>query len=262
MTAKKISTTTSSFAPPILFLLFDYLGVVLSEHLAFVLRDALDTWNRVTYLYADTYIYGWVPLLFLIFLGQSRTYRQMKPVVDTMREIFQSVFAGWIASIIIIYFLKASNLSSRLFIILFGLFVLINVCVIRYVVLKFLKRRNIFYEPIILIGAGKTAERLIKFWAEDLGYRYKIVGLIDDCPVSKILPRDFRILGGFDEARSIIRAAQIKTVVIAAPGLDKERLQELINRIQPYVKNISFVPDLIGTPMSSAELSILFSEKI
>lgn len=262
MTAEKNSTTLSSIAPPILFLLFDYIGVVLSEHLAFALRDYLDTWNRVTYLYADAYIYGWVPLLFLIFLGQSRTYRQMKPVVDTMRDIFKSVFAGWISSIIIIYFLKASNLSSRLFIILFGLFVLINVCVIRYVVLKFLKRRNIFYEPIILIGAGLTAEKLIKFWREDLGYRYKIVGLIDDCPVSKELPKIFPILGGFDEARSIIRAAKIKTVVIAAPGLGKEKLQELINKIQPHVKNISFVPDLIGTPMSSADISILFSEKI
>ncbi len=262
MTAEKNSTTLSSVAPPILFLLFDYVGVVLSEHLAFALRDYLDTWNRVTYLYADAYIYGWVPLLFLIFLGQSRTYRQMKPVVDTMRDIFKSVFAGWISSIIIIYFLKASNLSSRLFIILFGLFVLINVCVIRYVVLKFLKRRNIFYEPIILIGAGLTAEKLIKFWQEDLGYRYKIVGLIDDCPVSKELPKIFPILGGFDEARSIIRSAKIKTVVIAAPGLGKERLQELINKIQPHVKNISFVPDLIGTPMSSADISILFSEKI
>ena len=246
MTAEKNSTTLSSIAPPILFLLFDYIGVVLSEHLAFALRDYLDTWNRVTYLYADAYIYIWVPLLFLIFLGQSRTYRQMKPVVDTMRDIFKS----------------ASNLSSRLFIILFGLFVLINVCVIRYVVLKFLKRRNIFYEPIILIGAGLTAEKLIKFWREDLGYRYKIVGLIDDCPVSKELPKIFPILGGFDEARSIIRSARIKTVVIAAPGLGKEKLQELINKIQPHVKNISFVPDLIGTPMSSADISILFSEKI
>ena len=77
---KKNSTTLSSFAPPILFLLFDYVGVVLSEHLAFALRDFLDYWNRVTYLYGDAYIYGWVPLLFLIFLGQSRSYRQMKPV--------------------------------------------------------------------------------------------------------------------------------------------------------------------------------------
>lgn len=262
MPSKKNSTTLSTFAPPILFLLFDYLGVVISEHLAFILRDALDFWNRVTYLYGDGYIYGVVPFLFLIFLGQSRSYRQMKPVVDTMRDIFQSVFAGWIASIIIIYFLKASNLSSRLFIILFGLFVLINVCLIRYAVLKFLKRRNLFHEPIILIGAGLTAEKLIKFWQEDLGYRYEVIGLIDDHPVSERLPKNFPILGGFDEARRIIRAARVQTVVIAAPGLDKEHLQALITEIQPHVKNISFVPDLIGTPMSSADLSILFSEKI
>ena len=245
-----------------MFLLFDYAGVVLSEHLAFVLRDFADFWNRVTYLYGDSYIYGWVPLLFLIFLGQSRSYRQMKPVVDTMRDIFQSVFAGWIASIILIYFLKASNQSSRLFIILFGLFVLVNVCLIRYGILKFLKRRNIFYEPIILIGAGLTAEKLVRFWQEDLGYRYKIIGLIDDHPVSETLPKNFPILGGFDEARRIIRAANVKTVVIAAPGLSKEKLQALISEIQPHVKNISFVPDLIGTPMSSVEPAILFSEKI
>ena len=260
--AKKNSTTLTSFAPPILFLLFDYVGVVLSEHLAFALRDFADFWNRVTYLYGDAYIYGWVPLLFIIFLGQSRSYRQMKPVVDTMRDIFRSVFAGWIASIILIYFLKASNQSSRLFIILFGLFVLVNVCMIRYGVLKFLKRRNFFCEPIILIGAGLTAERLIKFWREDLGYRYKIVGLIDDHPISTRLPKDFPILGGFEEARRIIRASKVKTVVIAAPGLGKEKLQELISEIQPHVKNISFVPDLIGTPLSSVEPAILFSEKI
>ena len=258
----KNPTTLSTFAPPLLFLLFDYLGVVLSEHLAFALRDWLDTWNRVTYLYGDAYIYGAVPLLFIIFLGQSRSYRQMKPIVDTMRDIFQSVLAGWIASIIIIYFLKASNQSSRLFIILFGLFVLVNVCLIRYCVLKFIKRRNLFHEPIILIGAGLTAEKLIKFWREDLGYRYKVIGLIDDHPISATLPKEFPILGGFDEARRIIRAANVKTIIIAAPGLGKERLQALISDIQPHVKNISFVPDLIGTPMSSVELSLLFSEKI
>ena len=259
---KRNSTFLSSFAPPILFALFDYVGIVLSEQISFILRDYLDTWNRVTYIYADSYIYGWVPALFLIFLGQSRSYRQMKPILDTMREIFQSVFAGWIASIILIYFLKASEQSSRLFIVLFGLFVLINVCLIRYSVLKVLKRRNIFHEPIILIGAGLTAEKLVKFWREDLGYRYKIVGLIDDHPISTKLPQEFPILGKFDESRSIIRAAQVKTVVIAAPGLDKLKLQELISKIQPHVKNISFVPDLIGTPMSSADLSVLFSEKI
>lgn len=247
---------------PLLFMFFDYVGIVLTEYLAFAVRNFLDFWNNVEYFYPNEYIFCWVPAVFLIFLGHSRTYRQMKPVVDTMRDIFLSVFYGWISSIIIIYFLQAGMKASRLFIILFGIFVLCNVCIIRYAILKFLKRKNIFCEPVIIIGAGLTAERLIKFSEEDLGYRYKIFGLIDDHPVSEILPEKFKILGGFSDARKIIRRAKVQTVIIAAPGISREQLQDLITDIQPHVKNISFVPDLIGTPMAGVDASILFSEKI
>ena len=252
----------SDIFAPLLFMFFDYVGIVLTEYIAFFVRNAVDFWNRAEYFYSEKYIFLWVPILFLIFLGHSRSYRQMKPVVETMRDIFLSVFYGWMASIITIYFLQAGLMTSRLFIILFGIFALCNVCIIRYAVLKFLKRKNIFCEPVIIIGAGLTAERLIKFSREDLGYRYKIVGLIDDHPISKTLPNEFEILGGFSDARKIIRRVKVQTVLIAAPGISKKQLQDLISDIQPKVKNISFIPDLIGTPMASVDASILFSEKI
>lgn len=253
MKNKNFLERSSSTLAPLLFMLFDYLGIVLTEFLAFEIRNALDFWNRAYYIYPNEYIFGWVPFLFLIFLGHSRSYRQMKPVVETMRDIFQSVFYGWIASIITIYFLQAGEHISRLFVILFGIFSLCNVCVIRYAVLKFLKRKNIFCESIVIIGAGLTAERLIKFSQEDLGYRYKIVGLIDDHPVSKTLPKNFPVLGGFSEARKIIRRLKIQSVIIAAPGIPKEQLQDLIKDIQPRVKNISFVPDLITLAIQSRD---------
>jgi len=258
----KQKSTLPGFAGTLLFMLFDYIGIVLSEYTAFFLRDRLDFWNQVNYVYPETYIFGWVPLLFLIFLGHSRSYRQMKPVVDTMRDIFLSVFYGLIAAISTIFFMQAGHQMSRLFIILFGLLALLNVCVIRYTVLKILKMKNLLSEPVVIIGAGLTAELLIKFAREDLGYRYNIVGLIDDHPISENLPKEFPILGGFSEARKIIRRLKVKTVIIAAPGISKEHLQELIKDIQPRVKNISFIPDLIGTPMASVDASILFSEKI
>ena len=250
------------FVLTLLFMLFDYVGIVLTEYLAFFIRNAVDFWNKAEYFYTDTYIFGWVPLLVLIFLGHSRSYRQMKPVVETMRDIFVSVFYGWMASIILIYFLKAGEQASRLFIILFGGLGLINVCVIRYAVMKFLKLRNIFSEPVIVIGAGLTAERVIKFWREDLGYRYDILGLIDDAPVSKTLPKEFPILGGFSDTKKIVRKFKVNTVVIAAPGISKNQLNEIIIDLQPRVEKISFIPDLIGTPMASVDASILFSEKI
>ena len=257
-----MKNNTPGFAGTLLFMLFDYIGIVLTEYMAFFLRDELDFWNQVQYVYPNTYILGWVPLLFLIFLGHSRSYRQMKPVVDTMRDIFLSVFYGWIAAISTIFFMQAGHQTSRLFIILFGLLVLFNVCVIRYAVLKFLKLNNLLCERVVIIGAGLTAELLIKFAREDLGYRYDIVGLIDDHPISEKLPKEFPLLGGFSEARKIIRRLKVQTVIIAAPGISKEHLQELINDIQPRVKNISFIPDLIGTPMAGVDASILFSEKI
>ncbi len=252
----------NSIIPPILFMLFDYIGVVVAEHVAFFLRNRLDFWENAHYYYADPYIYIWVPLLFLIALRNSRSYDRMKPIVEIMRGIFVSVFYGWAASIILIYFLKAGNQTSRLFIILFGLAVLMGVCVIRYAVLKFMKCRQLFVEPVTVIGAGLTAERLLKFYREDLGYRYEIVGFIDDHPVSEILPAEYPILGGFCDAKKIIREKKTGTVIIAAPGISKEQLQDLINDIQPHVKNISFIPDLIGTPMAGVDAAVLFSEKI
>ena len=253
---------TSSPLPTLMFMLFDYIGVVAAEHIAFVLRNALDTWNHAYYYYADIYIYGWVPLIFLIALSQSRSYRQMHPIIDMMKTIFQTVFYSWITSIILIYFLKASDQASRLFILLFGILVLMNISIIRYVVMKIMKLKHIFYEPVIVIGAGLTAERTIRFWESDLGYRYDVIGFIDDHPVSETLPERFKILGGFSKAAKIIKRYKTQTVIIAAPGISKQKLQELINIIQPYVKNLSFIPDLIGTTMAGVDASILFSEKI
>ena len=254
--------SVSTILPALLFMLFDYIGIVVAEHLAFILRNAMDFWNHAYYYYTNIYIYGWVPMLFLILLNQSRTYRQMQPIIDVMRNIFQTVFSGWLASILIIYLLKAGDQTSRLFIILFGVLVLMNVCIIRYAVMKIMKQRHIFYEPVIVIGAGLTAERATRFWQGDLGYRYDIVGFIDDHPVSSTLPQSYKVLGGFHEAASIIKQYKTQTVIIAAPGISKQQLQQLINDIQPHVKNLSFIPDLIGTTMAGVDASILFSEKI
>ena len=248
--------------PELTFMACDYVAVVAAEIISFFLRNAIDFWNNAQYFYSYSYIFIFVPAIFIIFLAHSHSYQQMKPIVDTMRDIFLAVFYGWIAAIIIIYFIKANNQTSRLFILIFLPTVLVNVCVIRYAVMKFLKRKNLFTEKVILVGAGLTAEKVIKFWNEDLGYRYEIAGILDDNPVSKVLPKKFQMIGGFNDLKTAVRTHKVNTVIIAAPGISKENLQNLIAKIQNTVEHISFIPDLIGTPMSSVEPSILFNEEI
>ncbi|MBQ7628657.1 MAG: hypothetical protein IJS81_00360, partial [Selenomonadaceae bacterium] len=76
---RKKNKAVPAFVPPLLFMLFDYIGIVISQYMAFYLRNAIDFWNGYTYVYPDTYVLVSVPLLFLIFLSHSRSYRQMKP---------------------------------------------------------------------------------------------------------------------------------------------------------------------------------------
>ena len=248
--------------PEITLMTCDYVAIVVAQFISLFIRNVADYWYNMYYFYSYSYIFIFVPAIFIIFLMQARTYKQMKPIVDTMRDIFLAVFYGWIAAIIVIYLLKASNQSSRLFMLLLMPTVLFNVCVLRYAVMKFFKRKNLFTEKVILVGAGKTAERIVRFWSGDLGYRYEIAGILDDNPVSKTLPKKFPIIGGFNNLKNAVKIHKVNTVIIAAPGISKEILQNLITKIQNTVEHISFIPDLIGTPMASVETSILFTEEI
>ena len=116
------------------------------------------------------------------------------------------------------------------------------------------------YEPVILIGAGKTAEKALRFYEQDLGYRYDVLGLLEDFPQKSPVAGKYPVLGGMWDAGRIVQETGVKTVVITAPGLAKEQLQKLISQVQPHVRNISFVPDLLGTQMMGAEVNVFFTE--
>lgn len=240
-----------------LFALTDYIAIVAAEKLALWMRN----WN-IVYTIPAQYIYIWVPLVFFVFIAQTHIYTKMQPVLDSFRKLFYAVLYGMISCILLLFVFKESLVLSRVYAGLFCILVLLLIFTARYVLRLVLKKGHFFYEPVILIGAGKTAEHVLRFFDGDLGYRCDVMGIIDDHPISKRISQKFLLYGKMKDAEAIVRDAGIQTVIITAPGLKKEALQELIQKIQPYVRNISFVPDLIGTPMAGIETQTLFSEEI
>ncbi|MDY2685174.1 MAG: undecaprenyl-phosphate galactose phosphotransferase WbaP [Selenomonadaceae bacterium] len=241
----------------LVFLLADYLAIVGAENLALWCRNL-----TVTYTVPLQYTYFWVPLIFFVFLAQTHAYTKMQPLLDSVRSVFCAVIYGVVSCIILLFVFKESIALSRIYAGLFSIFVVFAVLIVRYLLRLFLKKAHLFYEPVILIGAGRTAERVLRFFKGDLGYRYDIKGIIDDHPISERLSQRFQLYGKMKDAERIVRDAGIQNVIITAPGLKKEALQDLIQSIQPHVKNIAFVPDLIGTPMAGIETQTLFSEEI
>lgn len=247
---------------PLLFVSFDYFAILLAEKMAFGIHDLYGLFMGTYYHVPKSYLFFWIPFVFIAFLGSAQTYTKMQPVLETVRQIFYAVLYALTTCILAFYFMEASMLASRLYVVLFGVLVLFNIYVGRYILLKLLKTTNTLTKPVILIGAGKTAELVLRSFRSDLGYRYNIVGILDDDPVSETLPQKFLLMGTVDEAAEIVCDSGVKTVIITAPGMEKDKLQTILESVQPYVRDIVFVPDLIGVPLYNVEAQTLFNEQV
>lgn len=195
---------------PVLFILLDYIAILMAEQEALGLYHLIDI---APYAIAPKYFYLWVPMIFILFLGQSHAYRQMHSILDSTRDIFFAVLYGFMACLLIIYFSAAGAHTSRLFVGLFIVLLVPNLYLIRYLAKKFIKKCHLFYEPVILVGAGKTAERVLRYYRNDLGYRYDIVGLIDDNPLSQKVASRFLLYGKVADAEAIIRDSGVQNVI-------------------------------------------------
>ena len=247
---------------PLLFIICDYFAILLAEKMAFGLHDLYGLFMGTSYYVPDAYLFFWIPLVFIAFLAIAQTYTKMQPILETIRQIFYAVLYALITCILALYFMEASLLASRLYVVLFGALALLNIYAGRYILLKIFKTTNVLTKPVILIGAGKTAELVLRFFDGDLGYRYRIVGLLDDDPISEELPQKFLLLGKVSDAESIIRDSGVKTVIITAPGMDSERLEKLVAKIQPLVRDILFVPDLMMLPLGHVGVEPFYTEKV
>ena len=261
-TGIKVSARIRRICAPLLFIVFDYIAILLAEKMAFGLHDLYGLFMGTSYHVPDAYLFLWIPLVFIAFLGIAQTYTKMQPILETVRQVFYAVLYALITCIMALYFIEASFIASRLYVALFGILALFNIYVGRYILLKFLKITNTLMKPVILIGAGKTAEIVLDFFTGDLGYRYRVIGLLDDNPVSEVLPKQFLLLGKVSDATAIIQDSGIQTVIITAPGMDSERLERLVAKIQPLVRDILFVPDLMMLPLGHVGVEPFYTEKV
>ena len=261
-TRSQMSARMRRVCAPLLFMLFDYLAILFAEKMAFELHEIYGMLVGRTFHVPVPYLVFWIPLVFIAFLWGMQTYTKMQPILETVRKIFYAVLYAMIACILVLYFMQAGLLASRLSVILFGVLVLFSIYAARYTLLKLLKTTHTLTKPVILIGAGRTAEQVLGFFDGDLGYRYEVIGILDDHPISKTLPQQFQLMGTLADAETIIRDSGVDTVIITAPGLEKQKIQCLLEDIQPYVRDISFVPDLVGIPLYNVEAQTLFSEQI
>lgn len=249
---------------PLILLIADYLIIVLALLSAYYFRDfCLRTiFPLLSPLYVPfKYIYFIIPIIYCGLLLYERLYTKRLPFWQSAELVFKvSIFATAI-TVVLLYFSGAAKEISRIFIVTSWLFSYIYLVCGRHFLKRFMVFIGLWQKPVVIIGAGKTAELFSQVFDDEPGMGYKIVGLIEDKHEDRPLISKYNLIGNFNNVEEALISSGVKDVIIAAPGLERERMLKMVYRIQPHIKNITIVPNLFGVPMANIEVETFFSQK-
>ena len=245
-----------------LMVIIDYISVICGIVSAYNLRLLLPFSESDMVLHIDYwYAYIITPLVFIIVLFLNHGYKIDTAYWEKVKIIFRSITIGIVLSIVLMYAGHILNNVSRLFVILSYGFILLYIILFRYILARTLIKLNVLAIPVLLVGAGKTAELVDIHFNNMPLTMYKIVGFVDDNPKSSVLANKYECLGKFSDAEAVIKKYNIPNVLVCAPGLESRKLVTLINKLQILVEKVTFVPELFGIPAANIQARGLMNEQ-
>lgn len=122
------------------------------------------------------------------------------------------------------------------------LFVLISRVAIRHI----FAHRQWWGYPVMILGAGKTGDLVIRTLKRRPGIGLKPVLVLDDDAEKHGSMHDVPVVGGLELAPGLARSRQIPYAIVAMPGVPRDRLLRLLERYGQTFAHLLIIPDLFG----------------
>jgi Undecaprenyl-phosphate galactose phosphotransferase WbaP len=204
----------------------------------------------------------WVFLVWIFFFYYEGLYTMRLSFWDEIRTLWRVSFFSTVGVFTILSVGKLGGEMSRTVVVLMGLVSVPLLPSIRMMLKKVLRGLGLLKRRVIILGAGETGRLIVRALQKEPNYGYRVLGFVDDDP-EKFGKRaeGVKIHRGIDRAVQYINRCNVEDLFIAMPGAGKERLQELINRLQHKVERILFVPDIFGIAVLGTNLQHFFHEE-
>ena len=240
----------------VLHCISDYAAIVSAVLLAVCLRNAWVDYNVISV--RGIYTFLWVPAVYMIGLGTAGLYQRQLPFWQAIERIFYASVYSVGFMIILLYVGHVGQTTSRLFAGLFAVLSFLFIVLFRYAAKRISQGCPYLQIPLLVIGAGKTAELFVESLKREGGMGYRILGFLEDGPVKSPRLKDYPVLGRFCDAEDVIDRTRVSNVCIAAPGMEQKKMAELVYRVQPLVHHLAIIPNLIDIPMGTLEVESFF----
>ena len=242
----------------------DYVAVTGSLWSAYWLRLYAIPIETGTFYIPPIYLWVIAPALFLMLLCLTGTYKINSSWIRRGMRLFVTTTYGVVLVTFFMFFGNVAGAVSRLFVAMSWILMFFFLLTGRLITARVAKSLDIFRIPAVLIGAGATARLVMPSMTGRIGSRYRLLGYLDDCieDCTFKLSGEVLRLGGFSDIETVVGDLKPHTVFLMTPGLSKERFADIVESVQPYVKEISFVPDPIGMPIGALAIEHLPDEQV
>ena len=247
------------------FIGLDYLVLIIALYLAAWLRNRFIFpwgWVELPAQWDETWVFFVIPAAYLCFMASENMYEPHRFLWKRIQGLARACFFATLVLSAMNYFISGERAFSRVLLLMSAGVAFLLLVITRYVIKRLLVHAGLWQVPVLVVGAGKTAELLDQAFRQDPNMGYQIAGLLEDNPEERTLANQYPVLGRFDEAEQVIREHRIQNVILAAPGLPREKLIELFYRIQHETRNIAIIPDLFGLPVGNLEIETFFDQKL
>ncbi len=210
----------------------------------------------------DFTFFWWIFPVWLLFFIYEGLYTKRFSFWDEVKAMWKVTFFSTVAVFSILYLGKMGERVSRTVLVLTGIISLPLLPLMRINIKRLLMKTGFLRSRVIILGAGKTGELVINAIKKDSNLGFDVIGFLDDDPqkVGKEI-HGVKVHHGVEKAHRYINRCRIHDIVIAMPGLERQRLIKIINNLQHKARNILFIPDLFGIAILGTDLQHFFQEQ-
>jgi len=234
-------------------IIFDVVSLFLSIFLAYLIRKdilfyihpafRMGTFPFKTYLVNYPYFLG----LWVVILAYERLYTKRFALGEEIKRLWKGASLSFLIIMVLTFAARISMNVSRTVIILSWALSFFLLPAFRLAAKKILSRAGIWQRNILILGAGRTGKMVLEKIRKNKNMGYEPVGFLDDDETK--LGRKIggiKVLGRLSEIKSWAKEKKVGDVVVAMPGVPREKLLEMVSLCEGVVDEIRVIPDMFG----------------
>lgn len=224
-----------------LFMCADALAVLAAGVLAVALWSRLNPAVQI-----NDYLSLWpTPLLFVAAYAWLGLYpgAGLSPV-EELRELACGATVVCLAGAAFIFLTRDTVISRGVMLVMWMLAVILGP-LFRAAVRNLCSRRAWWGVPVLVLGAGEPARRLVGRLCETPGLGLKPVAILDEeCEQEQV--SGVPVAGSLDLAPELAGRLGIRHVLVAMPNLSRRQLLQVLDRLESSFSHMIVIPDLFG----------------